>query len=588
MASETLAKLVVKMEADSARLQKDLDKANGRINKFKNDTTSHFRFIEGSINSMVGALAAIVSVRALVQLTREVSDAALAVKVLSERTGASTQFIDKMTYAAETSGATFENVRMAMEKLEQATVKGRDGSKEMADAFNALSISVKEFAKYSPEQRFRILAEAVKQSGQSADTTRATFAILGDSAGKLDRLLRNGAQGMQQLGDEAERVGVVMSEKTVKAMADLDAQLDKTDQNWKSLKITIAEAIGLPTVTWINKLTDAYVIAWKASMQLPKEMFLTNKTIKQLADDYDRSHSGILDPKSLFRISEKNDKEGLIPAGVIKSAAQKDAENYSSEFANSLNELNRKESEFQDVLRKGADERLRVNTETLSNINRAEDEYQNNLREQAEERLRINSDTLSALNRHETEYQENLSRMWKAEADARRSSILSSTSSTLGSLAILADGHNKKAFKMSQRLARAQALVDAVAAATAAAKSAASLGPFAAFAAYTSVAVGLAARIKQINSMSYESGGGSISAGGGGATATTPNSTQSGVPISNDSNQRNPVVVQITVNGSVYPADLNQLIVGEVQRFVDNDGVLVQRNSATAREIMRA
>jgi hypothetical protein len=213
------------------------------------------------------------------------------------------------------------------------------------------------------------------------------------------------------------------------------------------------------------------------------------------------------------------------------------------------------------------------------------------LRDDQEKEYELQASHGDALVELYEEYQKRKTSIAEIE-EARRYAIqqqaLKNTSSILGSLAILADGHGRKAFKRSQRLARAQATVDTISAAISAAKDTPG-GPWAKFAAFAAVALNFGARMKQINSVSYE-GGGSVGGGGGGGepTATTPNTTPSGIPISNQP-ATTPTVIQVQFYGNVYSVDdFRAAVADAVSQATNNDQVIIQANSAQARELMRA
>lgn len=175
------------------------------------------------------------------------------------------------------------------------------------------------------------------------------------------------------------------------------------------------------------------------------------------------------------------------------------------------------------------------------------------------------------------------------ERERIQASVLRSTSSIFGSLAALADGHGKKAFKRSQKLARAQATVDSISAAISAAKDTPG-GPWAKFAAYAAVALNFGARMKAINSTSYEGGGGDVVGGGGSGPAigTNATTTPNNIPISGQPTQQ--TQIQVFVNGALTPAQLvDDYIIPIVHDKIENNElVLGSRTSRMAIEYRQA
>lgn len=575
--------------AKIARLEEGLNKANRKVGDFAGKATSHFAFVERGIKSMIGALAGIASVRALAQITTEAASAAEQIQNLSNRVGVSTQFINKLSFGAQNAGASFDDVSSALEKMDKATVQAAQGNDKMERAFDALGINVKKFIELDSEERFSVIAEAMKRAGSSASTTQASFAILGDSASKLDPILRQGAAGLAQLGMDAERAGAVMSDKTVSALNQLDDQLDKLDATWKRLKISIAETIGVPAVQWANDMVDAWRRLGQLGIGDAKEVFTS--TTEQLAQNFRASPEGSRPLNSfLFSDVSGGESSGVIGKPKAISETAKGADAGLQKRMQSLQDANRAENDYQENLR-ATWENSFPPEDQFARVNALYEESQN-------EKLQIQRLALDAEFEAAIQTEKKLNELHDREGkkrnkseiqlnEERRSVILGGWSSTLGALATLADGSNRKAFKRSQRLARAQAVVDSIAAGVAAGKSAAGLGPWAAFAAYASVVAGFAARITQINKMSYDGGGDAGGGGGGGGapTATTNSSTPSGVPV-NSSAPVQQMQIQVFVNGVLTGSQFtDEVLVPLLQDRIENkELVLGTRNSRMAIE----
>jgi hypothetical protein len=168
-----------------------------------------------------------------------------------------------------------------------------------------------------------------------------------------------------------------------------------------------------------------------------------------------------------------------------------------------------------------------------------------------------------------------------SDAELQRNlQFVDTTANLLGSLSSLAEGRNREDFKKSQRIARAQTLVQGAAAAVRAYNDGGWYG-VAAVVAFT------AAQLNKINETSYSGGGSIAAATGGGAGGVVPGSTQA-APQS-DNNQRSGGTTNIYIQGapnSVLTVDQVAEIAEQMRiAYANGDYVNIKYDDRQARVI---
>lgn len=174
------------------------------------------------------AAAAIVKAeRALIDMTKEAAAAADDLATLSTVTGVSTDALQKWQYAANLIDVDVSTITGSLTKLTNNMQAARDGSDAMQGAFTRLGVTVTN-ADGSLRDAQTVFLETVDALGRVYNATERdalAMDIFGKSAQDLNPLISQGSAALQDLGEEAEKAGYVLSGKQVNALlAVSDAQ----------------------------------------------------------------------------------------------------------------------------------------------------------------------------------------------------------------------------------------------------------------------------------------------------------------------------------------------------------------------------
>ena len=211
---------------------------NEKANKSIDDTTkkgkeSSKSFTEnlGSIvktgakvgTAIVGATTAVVT--GVTAMTTKFADTTGELDDMAQRTGVSAEEFQKYAYAAKLSGMETATLEKAMIKQQKAFADAKEGSKTTAEAYKRLGIDIKSIG--SSGEAFDVVIK--KLASMKDETQRNALAndIFGKSYAELAPLLNSGADGIEQLKQEAVDLGAVISNETVAAGASFGDIIDK-------------------------------------------------------------------------------------------------------------------------------------------------------------------------------------------------------------------------------------------------------------------------------------------------------------------------------------------------------------------------
>ncbi len=156
------------------------------------------------IGKVAGALAIGKTVSDFVHLSSELTN-------VSARTGITTTALQRLKFAGDGVGVTLQDIVVGVNAM-QDRIAGGDSS--ALAALDKLGIKVAEFVKLDPGKQYESVAVAISKIKDPAEQTTLALDVLGRGGAVGLPLLK---LNLKEIGDQAERVGAVMDEKTVAA-----------------------------------------------------------------------------------------------------------------------------------------------------------------------------------------------------------------------------------------------------------------------------------------------------------------------------------------------------------------------------------
>jgi len=171
---------------------------------------------------------------------------------MAKRTGLSVETLSELRFVASQTGTEFESLEMAFRKMQRSIYDAGRGLSTQTDALADLGLRFQDLDGLSPEQQFKLLAEAISRIEDPTRRAGIAMTFFGRTGTNLLPMFAHGAAGIEKLQAEARRLGLTMSSKDAKAAEDLTDAFDKL---WKVLKMVIFQvgaALG-PALTEIGE-----------------------------------------------------------------------------------------------------------------------------------------------------------------------------------------------------------------------------------------------------------------------------------------------------------------------------------------------
>ena len=180
---------------------------------------------------------------------------------LSRNLGISIDKLQGLRMAAEIAGVGSDKLDKSLKKLTKAVFDAGKGLSTAIDAFEVLGIKAADLEGMDVGQVFDIVADAVKRTGQSMETTGALMDIFGAKMGTdMVELLRQGAEGLDTFRQEIEDMGLSLS--AVDA-----AKVEAANDAWtrfKGILKAVAQRITVELAPFIEAAVEALTAMGKS------------------------------------------------------------------------------------------------------------------------------------------------------------------------------------------------------------------------------------------------------------------------------------------------------------------------------------
>lgn len=193
------------------------------------------------------------AIEGLVNITREAGKAAEAVENMAQAAGVSTSFMQGMTYTLEAAGLGSDGASSAFRILSQRMVEAQNITSATAETFRQLNIVVGHGL--STEQILLQAAVAFSKMEDGAQKTAYAVQLFGRNGAQLIPILNQGAAGLDAAMRKARELGVVLDEKSIKALKETDDAFDRLTGAVTGFKNTLAVAISGPVKGFLDAMT---------------------------------------------------------------------------------------------------------------------------------------------------------------------------------------------------------------------------------------------------------------------------------------------------------------------------------------------
>jgi hypothetical protein len=202
--------VTLELDANSVKLLRELQKSERATKRSAQNMRKEFADAFKAIAAATVAAGAAFGV-----LVRQSIDAADKIGKLSQQLGVSTRFLSEMEHAAKLSGVSLGEIEGGLRRLSRTASDAANGLSTANRAFGALGITVKnaDGSLRDTESLMLDVAEAFAGIQDGAAKAAVAQELFGRSGAQLIPLLNRGRDGIAELREEAQRLGLSLSQE---------------------------------------------------------------------------------------------------------------------------------------------------------------------------------------------------------------------------------------------------------------------------------------------------------------------------------------------------------------------------------------
>ncbi len=228
-----LGSLVIELAANTARLQSDMGKAVGIAQRTAGQLSLAFKGIAG------GFLGA-----SLINTAKQAIDLGDNLNKAAIKAGVTGETISELAYAAKQSDIDLNSLSNSLRFMQTNLSKAASGGKEAQATLAALGLTLTDIQGLATDKQFELIGDRISQLREPADRARAAVELFGRSGADLLPLFEQGAKGIRTAREEAQRIGAVLSNETIAALAEADDKVKRLSQSWDAFAATLTAKVA--------------------------------------------------------------------------------------------------------------------------------------------------------------------------------------------------------------------------------------------------------------------------------------------------------------------------------------------------------
>lgn len=224
-----IGSLTIDLEARVAGFQKNLKQADkslksstARMNKAMAAADKRAQAFRRTMMRLGATIGSAALIRGMQQFGSNTVDALDAIGKMSSSIDVSAESLQEWRFAATQSSIGAEELDQALERLNRRVGEARAGEGEFASVAEELNINLA-----TTETAFRDVAEAIRTAEDSADAGRIAADAFGRSGLRLINMLRNSEKSLEEMGQEARSMGIIIEERLVKSAERASSEFDR-------------------------------------------------------------------------------------------------------------------------------------------------------------------------------------------------------------------------------------------------------------------------------------------------------------------------------------------------------------------------
>ena len=264
----TIAELEARISANTQPLSDGLNKAGRDLEQFGTTTHRQSRRAETAMKraemaakalqaaTMIVAGAMAAAGVAIVKMATDGLKAADEQAKLARQLGMTNSELATLERAADFSGVSMGTLTTATRRLDTELGNALSGVDASRERFESLGLSVEELAHLRPDDRLKMIGEAIGTLGTHAEQTAAANDIFGRSGQEMMLLLADAAPVLERASSEVETFGLALQSVDSERIESINDNISTLQQSTRGAALQMADGLSPAILAVTDKLVD--------------------------------------------------------------------------------------------------------------------------------------------------------------------------------------------------------------------------------------------------------------------------------------------------------------------------------------------
>jgi hypothetical protein len=220
--------LNVILSARDREFTRAMDRAQRRVERFSKQTNRGLMSASGSFTALAGAARTFLpalSAGLIVQQVRRVVSELDEIGKKADAIGLTTDALQELRTVAEEAGVSQEALDNSMMQFSRRLGEARQGLGQARYALDDLNLSADDLAQMPLDQALQTVAEEMTKVEDATSRTALAQQLFGRSGVPMLNLLREGADGMERMRQNARDLGIVIDEDLIRSAEETENKL---------------------------------------------------------------------------------------------------------------------------------------------------------------------------------------------------------------------------------------------------------------------------------------------------------------------------------------------------------------------------
>jgi hypothetical protein len=196
------------------------------------------------MSGMFKAAFAGISVAVFAGLGRQAIETGDNLEKFRVRAKLSGEAASSLAYAAKQSDVEIDALGTSLQKMQIFLSKAQSGTEANVETLEALGIQIDQIKDLQADKQFELIADQVSKLASEEDQARAVTEVFGKAGGNLLPMFQQGARGIREAREEAQKLGAVFSDEQLGQLAKADDAIKRMNQSWDAMALTLTAKVA--------------------------------------------------------------------------------------------------------------------------------------------------------------------------------------------------------------------------------------------------------------------------------------------------------------------------------------------------------